>query len=206
MRKRDTRLNFRVDPTSFEIRERISMIFLDFLFLHVLPFRLFILNWFNIGFCSCSLQDWKLDRCNKNRARTFIGFDENDACREEGRIIPMDHMTGGYCVRIHLKKKDIELFSPHRFYIIQNSFTYKYWSPFICVCLFSLCLFFNCSSIFWNLFFVGSLFIFKLTITFDNGDRIWERRKTSMHAPFYSSLFRKSLMPSENRCTAILNR
>ena len=158
MRKRDTRLNFRVDPTSFEIRERISMIFLDFLFLHVLPFRLFILNWFNIGFCSCSLQDWKLDRCNKNRARTFIGFDENDACREEGRIIPMDHMTGGYCVRIHLKKKDIELFSPHRFYIIQNSFTYKYWSPFICVCLFSLCLFFNCSSIFWNLFFFLFLF------------------------------------------------
>ena len=109
-------------------------------------------------FCSYSLQDWKLDRCNKNRARTFIGFDENDACREEGRIIPMDHMTGGYCVRIHLKKKDIELFSPHRFYIIQNSFTYKYWSPFICVCLFSLCLFFNCSSIFWNLFFFLFLF------------------------------------------------
>jgi hypothetical protein len=28
--------------------------------------------------------------------------------REEGRIIPMDHMAGGYCVSIHLKHLELK--------------------------------------------------------------------------------------------------
>lgn len=121
-------------------------------------------------FCSYSLQDWKLDRCNKNRARTFIGFDENDAC-EGGGQDNSDGSHDGRILRQHPfetfrtknKKKRYQVILVVKWFQINFTASFLYYPKFIyiqvlitiyiCACVFSLCLFFNCSSIFGICFF-----------------------------------------------------
>lgn len=137
--------------------------------IYITYIRLLILNSFNFVFVLIRYRIGSWTGATRTGQRPLLVLMKMMRVGED--IIPMDHMTGGYCISIdlkhlELKKKKISSYFGcqmisnqfHRIIFIILSKIHLHTSIdhhlYVCVCVFSLCLFFFQLFInFWNLFF-----------------------------------------------------